>query len=319
MLDFILGAALAALAVRGWLRGFVKEILDLVALVVGVWIAFRLSAPLGDFLTHSFGVTPEVARIGAGVLLFVLFGVALSIAAHFLTRVMRLPGLNTINRVGGSAVALAWGVVLVLVLVNVLRVSPVPESIDRALEDSVVVDTIAGPDAFPQRWFHRLAGDSVLLALQTLQGLFGQSRLVPQGDQVIEIPPARADEIRQVRNEAEMVLEELNRFRTGEGLGAFSVSPGLQTMAERRAAEIYMSGLLGRSVDCMGVARTEPGVSVAVCTDLVALAGSALGAHDGIVSSVDGDTVLHRRDLDRAGIAVADGPLGRLLVVVLGG
>ena len=85
MLDFIIGLILAALLVRGWLRGFVREILDLVGLVVGLWIAFKLSAPLGDFLTRSFGVTPEVARIGAGIALFVLFGVSLSVAAHYLS------------------------------------------------------------------------------------------------------------------------------------------------------------------------------------------------------------------------------------------
>lgn len=319
MLDFVLGAALAALAVRGWIRGFVKELLDLVALILGVWVAFRLSGPLGDFFTHSFGVTPEVARIGSGVLLFVLFGVALSIAAHFLTRVMKLPGLNTINRVGGAAVALAWGVVLVLVAVNLIRVVPVPDSVAQAVDDSVVVETIAGPEAWPQRWFHRIAGDSVLLALQNLQALFGQSRVVPQGDQVVSMPMAPADEVRQVRSEAVMITEELNRIRAGAGLAPFALSPGLQELAEFRAVLMYTSGEVGRMVDCRPETAAIPGLSVVVCTDLVALAGNALGALDGIVASVDGETVLARRDLDRGGVAVVDGPLGRLVVVVLGG
>lgn len=319
MFDFILGAALAALAVRGWLRGFVKEFLDLVALILGIWIAFRLSAPIGDFLTHSFGVTPEIARIGAGILLFFLFGISLSVAAYFLTKVMKLPGLNMVNRVGGVAVAVTWGVVLVLVLVNILRVTPLPDSFESALEESRVVETIAGADAVPQRWFHRLAGDSVLLALQTLQDLFGQSRLIPQGDQIIEIPPAPNDEIRQVRSDADVVFEELNRYRTGEGLGAFVASPGLQVLAESVAVASYTEGALARDLDCLPESREIPGLSVAVCTDLVALAGNALGAYDGIITSPDGIEVLGRRDLDRTGISVVDGPLGRLVVVVLGG
>ena len=116
MLDFVLGLFLAALLVRGWVRGFVREILDLVGLVVGLWIAFRLSEPLGDFITGAFGTAPEVARIGAGIALFVLFGATLSVAAHYLSKVMKLPGLNMVNRVGGSAVALAWGVALVVVI-----------------------------------------------------------------------------------------------------------------------------------------------------------------------------------------------------------
>ncbi len=319
MLDFILGAALAALAVRGWLRGFVKEILDLIALVAGIWIAFRLSAPLGDFFTQSFGVTPEIARIGSGILLFFLFGVSLSVAAHFLTKVMKLPGLNMVNRVGGVVVAATWGLILVLVAVNILRVTPLPESVGETMEESRVIQTIAGPDAVPQRWFHRLAGDRVLIALQILQDLFGKARLVPEGNEVIEIPPARDDEIRQIRSEAERIFEELNRYRTGEDLGAFQMSTGLHTMAERVAAEMYTSGRLGRSVDCLRRAAAEPGVSLAVCTDLVALAGSALGGFDGIITSNDGMVVLARSDLDRAGVAVVEGPLGRLVLIVLGG
>ena len=53
MLDFVLGLFLAALLVRGWVRGLVRELLDLVGLVVGLWIAFKLSQPFGDFLANG--------------------------------------------------------------------------------------------------------------------------------------------------------------------------------------------------------------------------------------------------------------------------
>ena len=318
MVDFVLGIGLAGLAVRGWVRGFVKESFDLIGLILGVWIAFRLSAPLGDFLTNSFGVTPEVARIGAGVLLFVLFGAALAIAAHFLTRVMKLPGLNMANRLGGAAVALAWGLVLVLVLINVLRVLPVGESLD--LDESVVVRGVAGPEAFPQRVFERFAGDSALLALQTIQTLFGVSRLVPEGGEVLDIPAADADEIRQVRAEADRVLEEVNRHRAGLGLSAVTRSAGLVTAAEQMAEDKYLDGRLQRSPDgCVRWASASGGVILTVCTDLVALASTALGAFDGIAASPEGKAALSEGFYDRAGVAVVDGPTGRLVVVILGG
>ncbi|MGH8915180.1 MAG: CvpA family protein, partial [Acidimicrobiia bacterium] len=88
MIDFILGLFLAGLLVRGWLRGFVRESLDLVGLVVGLWVAFRLSGPLGEFVTERFGVSPEVATVGGGVVLFLLFGIAMSITAHYPSKVM---------------------------------------------------------------------------------------------------------------------------------------------------------------------------------------------------------------------------------------
>ncbi len=319
MFDFILGLYLAGLMVRGWIRGFVREALGLVGLVLGTWVAFRLSAPLGDFLTQSFGTTPEVARVGAGIVLFLLFGTALSVGAHFLTKVMRLPGLTTVNRVGGGAVAFAWGVALLLVVVNVARVLPLPDSWDRQVEGSVVAQAIAGPEAMPQRLFHRLAGDSALTTLYAIQSLVGTNRIVPVGGQVVEIPRAEPDEIRQVRDEAAMILEEVNRHRAGEGLSALQVSTGLEGLAERRAADSYLNGELTRHLDCVSTAESVGGVRVARCSDVLALAGTSLAALDAIISTSETAAVVSNPAFDRTGIAIVDGPTGRLLVVVVAG
>ena len=315
MLDFVLGLFLAALLVRGWVRGFVREILDLVGLVIGLWIAFKLSAPLGDFITGAFGTAPEVARIGAGIILFVVFGATMGVAAHYLSKVMRLPGLNMVNRVGGSAVAIAWGVAVVLVIVNVVRVFPIPDSWEDELDESTVVQAIAGPGALPQELFERLAGDSVLSALATIQGLFGTSRVVPEPQEIVELPAADGDEIRQVRDEAEDVLTQLNELRAGVGVGALQPSAALTALAETRASEMYTSGELFRS-DCRADAGVN-GVRVLTCADVVALAGTALGAFEGMKESDSARGALVEPASDRTGISVVEGPTGRLVVVVL--
>ena len=280
MLDFILGLVLAGMAVRGWVRGFIREIMDLIGLVAGLWIAIKISGPFGDFLTNSFGVTPEVARIGAGIGLFVLFGVALSIAAHYLSKVMRLPGLNLINRIGGSAVAMGWGITIVLIVVNLLQVFPIPESWQNELDESTVVQAIAGPEALPQRALEVLLGDNLLGAIAAIQDLFGTNRAVPGPGEVLEVPPASADEIRQVRSEAEDVLDAINRHRTGLELRPLLLSEGMTEAAERRALQMYTSGRIFLTVDCFGELATS-GVRVAVCGETVALAGSARVVLDG--------------------------------------
>lgn len=315
MLDFVLGLSFAALLVRGWVRGFVREILDLVGLVIGLWIAFKLSAPLGDFITGAFGTAPEVARIGAGILLFVLFGATMGVAAHYLSKVMRLPGLNMVNRVGGSAVAVAWGVALVLVIVNVVRVFPIPDSWEDELDESRVVQAIAGPGAFPQEVFERFAGDSVLSALATIQSLFGTSRVVPEPQEIVDMPVAGQDEIRQVRDEAEDVLSQLNELRAGVGVGALQPSVALTALAEARASDMYTSGELFRS-DCLDAAG-DNGVRLVACVDVVALAGTALGAFEGMKELPSAREALVESASDRTGISVVEGPTGRLVVVVL--
>ncbi|MFQ5517765.1 MAG: CvpA family protein, partial [Acidimicrobiia bacterium] len=47
MFDILVGAGLALLAVRGWRRGLIREAMDFVGLVVGVFIAFRTSSYTG--------------------------------------------------------------------------------------------------------------------------------------------------------------------------------------------------------------------------------------------------------------------------------
>ena len=315
MIDFILGLFLAGLLTRGWLRGMVREVLDLVGLVAGLFIAFRLSRPFGDFLTESFGVTPEVARVGAGVALFILFGVAMGVAAHYLTRMMSLPGLTLVNRLGGAVVAAAWGVAVLVVLFNVARAMPLPADWDQRLEESTVVSAIAGPDAVPQTVFETLAGDNVMVALAAIQEVFGDSRVVPEGDEVVEIPPAAPDEIRQVRSEAQQLIVEINEFRAGLGARALQPSAALTTVAESKAAEAYISGRLARS-DC-ATPIMSAGLRVIQCGETIALASTSLAAYDAMIDSPTGHAELSQPGYDRVGVSVVEGPLGRLAVVIL--
>ena len=315
MIDFILGLFLAGLLFRGWTRGMIREILDLVGLVVGLFIAFRLSGPFGDFLTDSFGVTPEIARVGGGIALFLIFGAAMGIAAHYLTRIMNLPGLTLVNRLGGAAVAVGWGIAVLVVLVNLARAMPLPQGWEGGLEASSVVTAVAGPGALPQEVFEDLAGDNVMAALAAIQEVFGESRAVPEGNEVLSIPPAAPDEIRQVREDAERVVIEINEFRAGLGARALQPSVALTVVAESKAAAAYTSGALTRT-DC-ATPIANAGLRVVQCGETIALASTAIAAFDGMVETVTGYAELSNGAYDRVGVSVVDGPLGRLVVVVL--
>jgi membrane protein required for colicin V production len=320
MVDFVLGLFIAGLLVRGWLRGFVRETLDLVALFIGLWIAFRLSGPLGEFLTDRFSVSPEVATIGAGVVLFLLFGVAMSIAAHYLSRVMSLPGLNLINRLGGAAVAALWGIAIILVVINLARV--VPGGWDARFADSSVALAIAGPDAAPQQVFETMAPDGVLGSLAAIQGLFGVNRIVPEGNEALAIPPAAPDEVRQVRDETAVVLEQVNEHRTGLGLSALGRSAGLDEIAESRAMGMYTSGRLSRDHPPGGSVADDvaaAGIRLAVVGENLALASSERAAVDAMLGSPTALSQFAIPAYDRTGVSVVDGPTGRLVLIVMGG
>jgi membrane protein required for colicin V production len=322
MLDFVLGAGLAGLAVRGWIRGFVREILDLVGLVLGIWVAFTLSEPLGNFLSDQFNVSSEVARIGSGILLFVLFGVAMSIGAHFLSQVMRLPGLNLANRIGGSAVAALWGVALILVIINVAGVLPLPDGWSAEVEDSTVIQVIAGDDAAPQRLFERMGDDGIFASLATMQSLFGSGRAVPQGSEALEIPPAPGDELRQVREDVDLVMDRLNEMRVARSVGALLVAQPLTNIAESRATTMYMAGRISRDTPPGGSVSDDiaaAGILLEIDGEALALATTTRAGIDALFDDPGSLGLLAAPQFDRVGLSVLEGPTGVLLVLVLGG
>ena len=303
---------------RGWLRGFVRELMDLIGLIVGAVVAFRLSEPFGGFLTDRFGVSPEWGRIGAGIVLFVLFGVSMTIIAHFLSKVARLPGLTLANRLLGCLVAGAWGVVLVLVVVTIVSVLPFPQSVHRAIDESAVARTIAGPAALPRRLLASLVGDRTMTALATIQDLSGGRRIVPAEGERIDTRPVDRTEIVVERDRLDFIADKINADRTAAGVDPLARSQALDALAEDRAVSMYREGFVARQRDDRVLEQTrQTPLRLEVAAEMAALAASDRAAQAAIAQA-DG-TALKGKDFDRIGVAVVSGPLGILVVEVFGG
>ncbi|HUO45679.1 MAG TPA: CvpA family protein [Acidimicrobiia bacterium] len=321
MIDFLLGLYLAGLAVRGWLRGLVRESLDLVGLVLGAAVAFRLSGPVGDFLTDRFGVTSEWARLGAGVVLFVVVGIGLAIVARIVSRILRLPGLNLVNRIGGAAVAAAWGAVLLAVILTVLRALPIP-SVNEAVEDSTVAAIVAGPDSVPGRLIATVGGARVATAMALLDKLAGGRRVVIEGDEVIELEPVPGEDLSVVPASADELYRMLNDSRLAAGSDPLAWSHELALVAEGHALEMYRDGYLAHVSPSTGVVGDRvrvAGVRLTVVGEAIGLASTTRAAHSALLESPPNRATLTAREFDRVGIGVIDGPYGKLVVEVTGG
>ena len=63
MFDYLVLGLLGVFALRGWLRGLVREALDVLTLILGALLAFRLARPVGSVIVEFFEMSPEVAAI----------------------------------------------------------------------------------------------------------------------------------------------------------------------------------------------------------------------------------------------------------------
>lgn len=322
MIDFILGIAFAALVVRGWLRGFVKEFMDLVGLIVGIVFAFRLAEPAGEFFASWTGLNDGLARIAGGVAVFLLVGIAASIGAHYLGKVLERPGLKLSNRGMGAALALGWGWALATLLFSVVVVLPMPATLTEPIEESTLVDVLTNPELPTQQAFYAVAGDRALESVLALQRLVGNREIVVGVDERVDLQPQEASALSANEAAALEVFSLLNQARLEAGVDPLSWSEGLVDIGEEHAMEMYVDGYFAHwspATGDVGDRLQADGFRYRLAGENLALAATPGLVHEGLMASQGHRENIERAEFVRVGIAAVEGPLGLMVVQVFTG
>ena len=118
--DAVIGAILLALFVRGLFRGLVKELFALAAVLAGWLVASRYHLAAGSLI----GIRPEgealVARAILFVVVFLLTAVLVRLVGHAAHKLLSDSPLGWLNRLLGGAAGIAFGVILLGVILLVV-------------------------------------------------------------------------------------------------------------------------------------------------------------------------------------------------------
>lgn len=322
MLDVILGAALAGAVVLGWLRGFVRSAIGLAVVVLGAFLAFRLSAVVGSIVAGMAGTSPETSRAIGGVVVFVACAVGGAVVSSAMRRVIgALPGLPTLDRAAGAVAAGLAGVLVITLVVSVVRVLPFG-AMGRAVEGSTLASKLTDPDGLAQRSLAFVGGDRALAAALRLDDAFGQSTLGDPGRATIALEVPAGTEAVARPDEADSLFQEVNRARSAAGVAPLARATTLDAVAQAHAVAMYAEGwmahaspdgtrLLGRLA-----AASIPATAVAEMIGLGPTPSSIVDEWAGAPSSANR---LRHPNVTRMGVAVVDGPLGLLAVVAMTG
>jgi len=301
------------------MRGLVKEVISLAVLVVGTVASFRLSTPLGRMFSAMSGASPDASRLVAGVIIFLGIAIAAAVVSRALHLGMRiLPGVSTLNRVGGAGLSLVALVLVVTIGVSLATVVSLPEAVADELAASSVADALTIPDGVPQRVLGFISGDRVMEITLRIRNLTGDAQAVAEVDQPLTLPPAPASELERLPDAEVVLLDLLNRERVASDVPSLLRSPGLDQVAFDLAMEGYGTGTVRLYVgEDLRVRLESFGLPSTARTELVVLAASPEAGHAALV---DGPIVgAMGRELSKAGIAVVRGLLGLLIVEVVTG
>ncbi|PID90387.1 MAG: colicin V production CvpA [Bacteroidetes bacterium] len=118
--DIIILVVLAFFGIMGFRKGFVDQVLSIVAILVGIWATIHLSDVVAAKLTEQFDLSND--HMWAWSFL-VTFGMAVGLvflAGRLVTKLLEAVSLGIINRLVGLAFGLVKGVLIVSVVLVAL-------------------------------------------------------------------------------------------------------------------------------------------------------------------------------------------------------
>ena len=121
--DIVFLLVLIAGAWKGWSNGLLKEVLGLVGVFVGLYLARLLYEQVGDQIAPQIGCSPTVGGIIAFVLIWMGVPILMSILGSLLTKLLDLMGIGSVNRLGGILVSILKYGLLLGALCNILAIT----------------------------------------------------------------------------------------------------------------------------------------------------------------------------------------------------
>jgi uncharacterized membrane protein required for colicin V production len=322
VLDLIILAAIVLLLVRGWTRGFVREAMDLIGLVLGTILAFRLGPAVGSIVGAFTDISDEMTRFIGGFAVFLGAGIAAAVATRMIERAARLPGLNLMNRAGGAGLAAAWGLFLATLMLTIGVVLPMPPAVADTIDDSAVARTLTDPDGVAQEVFIGLAGDRLIETVLNLRETVGSRRVVLDPEEVVEIGAADRSDLIRDHEAAGEIFGLVNEARVAAGLPLLAWSDQLATVGTGHAIEMYVDGFFAHTSPVtgdIGDRLQAAGAPYSVGGENLALAATVSEVHEGLMGSPGHRANIEADFYDTIGIAVVRGPLGLMTVQVFTG
>ena len=169
IINIILGGILAIGAVSGGMKGFTRQVIELVGLVVSFFVAAVIASWLAARLLELAHIPHAPALVIAFIVVFAGGMVAFHFVAISAQRMMHTSLLGWLDHVVGAALGFLAAVLVTSVITTVLLELPVPDGLRAGLDDSSLcarVQPVAGwlfDAVFPQKSGH-IAADAATLA-----------------------------------------------------------------------------------------------------------------------------------------------------------
>ena len=106
ILDIVLLLCFVPGVVHGISKGFVQQVVSLVSIFVGAWLAFHFSGLVSSFLQDYFTIDPKLLNVIAFIVIIILTTLLLYWLGELITRIIKIATLGWLNRLLGAILAI---------------------------------------------------------------------------------------------------------------------------------------------------------------------------------------------------------------------
>jgi membrane protein required for colicin V production len=138
---------LAIGAITGGIKGFSRQIIELVGLVVSFLVAAVVGSWLAEFLSSNTSVPHAPALVISFIVVFVAGLVAFHFVAIAVQKLIHTSLLGWLDRLGGAVLGLVAATLIASVMITIMYDLPLSGDLRRSLDSSTVanfVQPIAG-------------------------------------------------------------------------------------------------------------------------------------------------------------------------------
>ncbi len=138
IVDAAIIAFIGFFAWRGWRRGLLLSLMGLAGFIAATLAAVFGYRAVAVLIRGPLGLSHGTSYLAAAISIFILVSIGFFIGGRMLTKLVRLTKWGTVNAAGGAALAGAWALSWVTVMLLAVSVVPVPRTVDTNVARSTI-------------------------------------------------------------------------------------------------------------------------------------------------------------------------------------
>ncbi|MDI6739171.1 MAG: CvpA family protein [Candidatus Edwardsbacteria bacterium] len=141
--DIVIIVLLCAAVAMGFKKGLVQEIVGIAALVAAFFFALLFHKAAAGALLKTFSKIPvSIAPTIGFVIMFMAAFLAITLAGWLLAKIIKATPLDFADKIGGMAVGLFKGALVISILLMLLALVPLPKEVANKMDKSASIRSI---------------------------------------------------------------------------------------------------------------------------------------------------------------------------------